>query len=256
MLKKKIIYHFFIPKDYETNIAVKLHRECLKMYCSVFDSAIFYIAYDPETEKYVPELKEFLFNLKDWEDIRINVVENDVYCEAKTFKAEVYDKRAEFNEELVFFGHTKGVINVSTYKYNVENILKWAFGGYFYSLEHVDDAVKELLYGYRTFYGSFLMENKELENAMYAGTFYWVNPLRIDTTKQIGKIPEKLSGRTFAEDFPSYFYFKDGDGYLYSWNNAYLFETDFYNCEFDRVISFLGDYEQFMEKYNEIRSRI
>ena len=258
MLKKKIIYHFFIPKDYETNIAVKLHRECLKMYCNNFDSAVFYISTDEDTEKYVQDVRDFLFNLREWPDIRIRVIRNDIFCEARTFKEEILDKLDDFNEEVIFFGHTKGVTNVVKYANNAESIMKWIYACYFYSLEteYANEAVKELIYGYRAFYGSVLMASPDSNGAFYAGTFYWMNPMRFKIINKDVDFYNRLSNRSLAEEYPSYFWFKDGDGYLFSHYNKYLYNRDLYTGNFDDVVRFFGDYDMFMEKYNEIKEKL
>ena len=258
MLTKKLIFHFFIPKDYETNIAIKFHCECLKLYCHEFDSAIFYISVDEDTEKYARDVRNFLFNLREWPDIRIRIIRNDIFCEARTFKEEILDKIDGFNEEIVFFGHTKGVTNVIKYSNNVDNILKWVYACYFYSLDplYSTEAVKELIYGYRAFYGSVLMQCPDSDNAFYAGTFYWMNPMRFRIINKDIDSYNRLSNRSLAEEYPSYFWFKGGDGYLFSHYNRYLYNTDLYNGDFSKVVEFFGDAENFMSRYNMIINKI
>lgn len=256
MLTKTLVFYFFIPEDYETNIAIKLHIECLKRYCHIFNKAIFYIACNKTEEKYIDEVKNFLFNLKDWEDIKIKVVGNDIFCEAHEFKNEIIERLDEFKEEVVFFAHTKGVINIKTYPNNVKNILKWIYLCYFQSLEFEREAIKELVFGYRLFYGSLLMEDEKSNGAFYAGTFYWLNPSAIYNRTINGQRLPVMSTRDYAEMFPSYFLFNKGDGFLMSHFNRFLFNTDLYRRNFDDLIDFFGEAELYYKKYNDIMKNI
>lgn len=233
------------------------------MYAHIFDKAVFYISIDETTQKYVREIKDFILSIKEWEDIRIRVIQNDIFCESRTFKEEVLDKKDHYCEEIIFFGHTKGVTNVITHSENIEGILKWIYGCYFYSLEYVEEVVRELIYGYRTFYGSILMETEEMNRvnteqttAIYAGAFYWLNPMKLDRSISIVKDTEKMVNRRLSEEYPSFFLFNNGDGYLYSHDNKYLYSADLYCGNFDGVGNFLGDYAKFTLNYNEIMSKI
>lgn len=251
IVKKRLVFYFFIPEDYETNVAIKFHIACLRMYANIFDSATFYISYNDNEKKYVNEVKDILYNLKEWNDITIRVAKNDLFCEARCFKEDIIDKIDLFNEEIVFFGHTKGVTNVLDYPDNMENILKWIFCCYFYSLEFPEEAIKETFFAHRIFYGSMLMDYPHSEGAYYAGAFYWLNPMKIKNSKINGTIPV-LADRAYAESFPMLYRFKNGDGYLSSHYRKYLYFTDLYYANFDDLINFYGDYDAFMKRYNDI----
>ena len=161
MIKKHLIFSFFIPNDYETNIAIKMHYACLWKYHDLFDSAEFFIASTDESKKYVDSVKLSLLNIFPCKDIRLKEIENDLFYESRVLKDYVIDKLDEFKETMIFFGHTKGTNDVTRYGGPGEGnrFLKWIYGLYFYSLEFIDEAERKLFTAYHgrfhTFFGSF-----------------------------------------------------------------------------------------------------
>ena len=182
MLSRRLVFHFYVPQDYETNIAIKFHKECLKRYANVFDKAVFYVSVDEATKKYSQDVKEFILNLKEWEDVRIRVIQNDMLREARTFKTEIIDKLDTFNDEIIFFGHTKGASNVANFPDHAEHFLKWIHSLYFYSLEFMPEVEKKLLSAYqgrwRSLFGP-LMSICADGHPVYPGAFFWITLVKI-----------------------------------------------------------------------------
>ena len=257
MIKKHLIFHFFVPEDYETNIAIRMHYACLWKYHEIFDKAEFFISSTENSKKYVSLVKKSLINIFDCDDIRIKEIENDEFCEGRTLNDYVINRLGDFKDEIVFFGHTKGVTKVEGDDY--ERFLKWIFALYYFSFEFMEECEKKLIYAYmgrfRAFFGPMMSENGKY--AIYPGTFYWLNPMEIKNDLDNGdiKIP-KLSNRAFAEGFPSIYPYvitngrADGkvDGHNGIVSNFYDF--DFYHGNFDEIIAHYGDYETFMDEYN------
>ena len=261
MIKKHLVFHFFIPEDYETNIAVKMHYACLHKYAHVFDSAEFFVSTTKETEKYLKSVKMSLVNLFDCDNVRIVHVENDDFYESRTFKENVVDKLEDFEDTLVFFGHNKGTTNVNNYQ-NVDNFLKWIYALYFYSLEFTGEMEKKLLAIFhgrtRAIFGSLMNITPENDRAQCLGTFFWLNPMQICLDIKNGevKIP-KMAHRCYAEHFPWIYTYQNLNGITLTKVDGHncvesrWAQFDFYSGNFDDIVRYYGEYDMFMENYNE-----
>ena len=262
MIKKHLIFSFFIPNDYETNIAIRMHYACLYRYYHIFDSAEFFITATDESKKYIDSVKISLLNIFRCKDIRLKEVDNDPFNESRTLKDNVIDKLDSFSETMIFFGHTKGTSDVVRYKDNESQFLKWIFGCYFYSLEFVGEAERKLFtifHGrHHTFFGSFPMLT-ENGRCFLSGNFYWINPMALSKDIKTGEIeiPE-MWDRAYAEDIPTLY--KRGIV-----NNSVVCKTGGHNCvetrwgeiyfyetNFDDIVRIYGDYDLFMSVYNEL----
>lgn len=265
MVEKTLIFHFYTPIEYKENAAIRMHLECLKMYSHVFNHAIFIIAVNDETIHLVEEVEKDIIGCGFSGDVRFVVAENDAYCEARTFNEWIYEKLNDY-DGLVFFGHTKGVTNVVKYPDYSENTMHWIFALYFYSFEFIEEMEAKMIgaaFGYfRTFFGPLLMKcppinGKNSEIAHYPGTFYWMNTRRLNEDIENGRARKMmLKDRFFAEDIPTCYRFRDYADNLDSRMSMWLNHTDLYHGNFDEIIKFYGDYDLYMEKYNEIRKDI
>lgn len=268
MIKKHLIFHFFIPDDYETNVAIKMHYACLWKYSNVFDSAEFFISSTEESKIYIGSVKQSLINVFQCKDIRFKEVENDPYFEARTFKENVLYRIEEYEETMVFFGHTKGVRDVVMFEESKEFFLKWIYALYFYSLEFVKEAELKLFtifHGRKyTFFGSLPLVYTDGTNCIFAGAFYWTNPMTLRKDIKSGEvIPKSFNDRAFAEEFPSI--------YKRTFNNGFVMcKTGGHNCiegnwddfeffgdgNFDDIAMHFGEYDKFIEGYNELINEI
>ena len=267
MIKKHLIFHFFIPDDYETNIAIKMHFACLWKYSEVFDSAEFFISSSSESAKYINSVKLTLLNVFTCKDIRFKEVENDYFYEARTLKENLIDKLDDFEETMVFFGHTKGVRDVTMFPTTQENFLKWIYGLYFYSLEYAEEAENKLFTFFHgrsyTFFGSFTTIRPTDGHCYLAGTFYWTNPMTLKKDIDSGEAKlGKMNDRAYAEDLPGIYERKVVDGFVLCKTGGHICreskwaEFDFYEGDFDEIIQRYGNYEEFMEGYNEVKKEI
>ena len=261
MIEKRLIFHFFIPSDYETNPAIGMHYRCLEKYHKVFDAAEFFISSTEESAKYTEDVKAKLFSIFKCKDIRIKEVENDEFYESRTFKEQVIDRIAGFNG-LIFFGHTKGVGDVNRFIDNMENILMWVYGLYFYSLEFMDEVMNKLVRGQMgmasIMYGSFCQTlDEKWTKAIYSGTFFWINAksLADDIENGVIKVP-RMANRFFDEEFPLVYNFNGCWGKLSSWDNNYTRQIDMYRYDIAEVTKMIGNYDNFIEGYNDIREKI
>lgn len=255
-MKKTLVFHFFIPDDYETNIAIKIHYACLEKYCGVFDVAEFFIASTEYSRRYIDDVKARLLRIFKCKDIRFAEVENSEFYEAKTFKEQIIDRLEQLNS-LVFFGHTKGTIDVNG-KSRIQNILMWIYGMYFYNLEFIAEAEIKLIKGYQCnlsrIFGAFCQSIDRPDKAYYAGTFYWLNAPSVYNDVKSGKIyVPKLSSRFYGENFPFVYCLENG---VESRMSRYTGFVNLHECNMEDVIREYGDYDCFMEGYNEIIEKI
>lgn len=265
MVEKTLIFHFYVPVDYKDNIAIRMHLECLRMYSQVFNHAIFIIAVNEGTRHFVEEVERDIIECGFSGDVRFVVAENDAYGEARTFNEWIYERLKDYNG-LVFFGHTKGVTNVVKYPEYVNNTMHWIFALYFYSLEFIEEMEAKVIgaaFGYfRTFFGPLLMKcpnvnGVDSEAAHYPGTFYWVNTRRLSEDIESGCAKKMLiKDRFFAEDVPTSYKFYNCAKILDSRMSMWMDHTDLYHGDFDKIIRFYGDYDLYMERYNEIIKKI
>ena len=259
MVKKTLVFHFFVPKDYKDNVAIRMHLECLKRYSSVFDSAIFSICFEDNDMSSAEEVEKDLMDCGYIKDVRFVLIENSRLTESITLKTHVIDNLDNI-DGLVLFGHTKGVTNVKTYTWDVESKLKWIYSLYFYNLEFINEMEENLLYSYpyiSTFYGPLRTTMDGGITFYYPGTFYWINPMNLynDVKSGMVSIP-KLSNRTFAENLPLIYKTSNSCHAVACHDQNWMEWYDLYNGDMDAVIRFFGDEDLFYNNYNEINKQI
>lgn len=268
MLKKHLIFHFFIPDDYETNIAIRMHYACLHKYSGLFDSAEVVISYTKDSEKYIKSVQFSLLNVLKIRDVRMIVKENDLFCEAQTLNEYFCNNIQYFNNTLVFFAHTKGVTNVNSscyYEYGIERFLMWIYALYFYSLEFIDEVENMLIFAHlgriRAIYGP--MQTKSGDGVFYPGAFYWLNPMTIKNDINSGEISLPLfDNRVFAERFPLMYKYVETPKYRMGKSDGHNGvisndgDFDHYYGDFDEIIKYYGEYDLYMKGYNEMLKQI
>ena len=128
LVKRRLVYHFFISDDYETNEIYKIHFACLEYFAKIFDEAVFIITSNNENVPYLDVESKLLKIFKNTR-ITIEIKTNTALCEAETFYNEVVKKEESV---LTFFFHTKGITNIKDC--SKENIISWILMIYYYSL--------------------------------------------------------------------------------------------------------------------------
>lgn len=229
MVHKKLVFHFYVNDGWENNFANNIHFRCLERYSGIFNESLIVIAFDPENEKLVPEVKKKFIDCIKSETLAFKTILNDAYFEGGTFKREIVDRAKEI-DGLVFFGHNKGVSCLSTNgAYDEKSLAIWICGLYFYSLEFYEEVEHKLCaIPAKTISGAFLMGGDFIRNAAhvwYSGTMYWINPGRILKFNQ--GIPA-LQDREYAEWFPGEVFGEDITYVLTSRNDLILYDVNLY----------------------------
>lgn len=262
MVEKTLIFHFYIPKEYKENIAVRMHLECLKRYSHIFDHALFVLSVNDDSRHLVNEVEKDIIDCGFDKDLHFKVRDNDGYYEARTFKEEIVDHLGDL-DGLVFFAHSKGISNVVDFPERTENIMKWVYGMYYYSFEFMYEVEKKMIgtfFGrFTSLFGPFLQKCTwdTRGGAHFPGTFYWLNPAAIcnDLKNNEIELPH-FADRVYAERFPNIYPFNDGKGkvssHMYRWINEY----DFYRSSIDALVNYFGDAEEYFKNYNEIMEKI
>ena len=252
LVKRRLVYHFFISDDYETNEIYKIHFACLEYFAKIFDEAVFIITSNNENVPYLDVESKLLKIFKNTR-ITIEIKTNTALCEAETFYNEVVKKEESV---LTFFFHTKGITNIKDC--SKENIISWILIIYYYSLNFQEDMEKYLLFQpYGIFYGSckgiIKTTNRTLnENStIYMGCGYWINNIRLANEKR--NIPQ-MADRWYGEMMPYYFEEKN----KYSYNNVYIQNHNFYDGNNDKKVVDIFEWynEDGVKKFCEFKEKI
>ena len=203
-LNKKLVFHFYVSSDFETNEAAKLHLLLLSEFTGIFNETVMVVSYDKSvSQEIIERAKLSIFSSIKSKLVTIKLLENTPLREAKTFYDEVVDSKCDNKKcELIFFGHSKGYSN----KIN-ESVIDWIIGLYYLSLNFEGEATNSLLWNTERFnslfFGSFLLiKDKEFnvfEDSVYSGAFFWVNKCDIENNRE--RLP-KIDNRFYAERFP------------------------------------------------------
>ena len=239
---KKLIFHLYCDKEWETNEALKLHFSCLNYYSYIFDEILVVLSLDNEeyNTDFTSKLRCKITDVIRHPFLTIKIVKNTPYREVKTFYDEIVNKEYD---GLIFFAHNKGYTNVKQSYYKKEYIFSWIVGMYWLSLTNIKEMEEELLINDKFFYGSFKVGEKNVPfniHNLYAGTFFWINITNIKLNylylhEQNG-IP-KMGTKMSAENFPGLvclkFYNKHNIDKSSSYRNWkwYFSAIDFYGTE-------------------------
>lgn len=255
-MKRKLIFSFYLSKDWETSFSNKIHLACLAMYAKQFDYATFIIIYDLENESLVPALKHKIIDI-GFENVEFILKENSLFREAKPFYEEVVLKLDSYND-MIMWGHNKGITNIYVPK---KLLFNWLTSLYFGTIGLIDECEKKFISNYyggeKYFYGTLLVEGKGENNGFYGGSFFLMNPVSImKAIKRKGIELPKLSNRSYVEEFPGALFGMDRLG---SFNDAYIFNkySNFYeytaeDWENTFILIFKGKNDIFKKMQNEI----
>ena len=179
MIKHRLVYSYWIGNEFSD--IHKLHLRLLGIYNYIFDNIDLIILYDDEND--IENTKANILSYINREDINFICIKNDpLYREGIVYKKFIIDRLNDFEtNELVFFGHSKGVSNPLNLT-NKENTRYWISIMYWGNLEKpyiVDD---ELLVKDNVCFGSvYNYDSSSLVKYkwQYAGAFQWINPKRL-----------------------------------------------------------------------------
>lgn len=250
---KKLVYHFFILKDWRDNPIYKLHLNCLKYYQDCFDEAYFALCLeDPNDVESLNEIRSKLnFIFKHVKKVTFETVQNTMLRETETFKREVVDKLGQ--DDLVFFGHTQGITSFD--RNDFEFTSRRVCGLYYFSLndeKKTNNVVRLLSGGLDTIsFGSYLFKCtykthvKNMYEWHYAGTFFWINTKRLkEYIKNNNKTLPLLSDRYYDENFlgnifPMYDGIEDNDEHGFMLAGSY--NQKYYYCSTPNFPDILGN---------------
>ena len=209
---KKLIFYFYIGKNWETNKANLAHFICLKHYNKVFDEVEIFLSVDDRNDEVnLKKAREiFLSIFENPKSISFHVMDNTQYRESLMVKERIIDRLGE--DDLVFTGHNKGFTDITNPNYAEHFVLTWIVGCYYLSLENIKE-VEDCLYYDPTAlsFGSFLAQLKSPEGQemkqlgkykwYYVGNFFWINSKKLKNYNDRNKvIPPLLGDRYYAEN--------------------------------------------------------
>lgn len=124
-MKKKLIFHFYVVNDWITHPIVSLHLKLLRHYADFFDEAMFVIALnDINDTTTINEIETMLVDI-GYHNVEFKVVKNDaILRESMTFY-EFFVKQLGKYDGILYFGHIKGVFDISSLNKKYENISHW-----------------------------------------------------------------------------------------------------------------------------------
>lgn len=218
-IKKRLVFHFYLPNEgYETG-ANELHLRCLKKYSSIFDEVIIVIVHDEgiDTQKII-NLEKKLSTIFQQSKVTFKTAKNTYLRDSKTFYDEIASKMDEL-DGITFFAHNKGLTNINSGKFEKEKIYKWVAALYFGCLDFYNEAefcLTELrCFGYGALFDIVdinFVENKSIVDILYSdlgkysylytGTFFWINTqcLKGFMDRKGIELP-KMVDRWYAENF-------------------------------------------------------
>ena len=109
-ITKKIVFHFYVPDNWEECPVYQVHKYFLTKYANVFDLAEIYIVVDDiNNYELIKSAEHFIIDC-GFKSVKFSVRKNTWLCESDTLKEEVLDKLAE-KDEMCFFCHSKGTMD-------------------------------------------------------------------------------------------------------------------------------------------------
>jgi len=210
MITKRLVYHFYAPKGFETHPVYKIHQYLLRKYSNIFDKALFAIAVeDVNDNEQIKKAKKFLIE-SDIKNIDFRVEQNSYLYEVGTFDKYIL-KQLDNLDGMTFFAHSKGINDYHEEDKSVEAIYLWIFALYYLSLKFYKEGEKMMFATNEDscFFGGLLAKYTEKErndkhfpknNAMYIGTYYWLNCKQIYSVHK-NELPY-VYNRFYAENFP------------------------------------------------------
>lgn len=206
-MEKRLVFFIYVNAEYEQSMIYDVHFYLLKHFKECFDKYTFWVSlkdFSSDNLEFASEIIRRLMNDGFNKNTEYKIYENDSFREAKCFNDEVVSKIYGFDDELIFFGHTKGLSN----EFN-DSLLFWICYMYYFGLnfkEDFDSAFNDkskhiVFYGFplMDYSGWGLVKNEYI----YAGTLFWINIKAARKVKDhYGLEFTKIENRAYAENFP------------------------------------------------------
>ena len=213
-MKKKLIFHFYIPDDWDTHPIVKLHFKLLRRYVNFFDEVKFVLAIDnTEDIDTILKIENGLIDF-GFHNVEFMIIKNNpLFRESITFHDD-FVLGIKHYDGVLYFGHSKGIFDISGYGNDYSPISHWvcimyyqAFSdSYFYE---ISSNSPYLIIGSNkciintngrqfSFYAKY--------GYCYGGTFFGINcPKLVEWSKKNDvNIETPLSGMYCSEQYPGY----------------------------------------------------
>lgn len=265
-MKRKLYFYIWASPDFERNIAVLTHKACLKRYIGVFDEINFIAAVDdyPSIDGDLLKAIAFIKDVCGDREYNLTMVKNDPNTgEFHPFCQTILPLIAKGDDEMVFYGHIKGISDVNMPFRNAYSVLRWSISMYYYSLEHIADAEEKLKNGYSA-YGSLLTHFEinpgvalQNHNKFYLGTFYWINPRYAHDNLYYNSVPNEFKTRFLSENFPMLLKEESLASYNMVCTENTVADLYFLRKEnWPRYLSYYGDSDILYKIQNEIITEI
>ena len=169
----RLIFAYYIM-DEITNLH-QFHMQFLSERIGIFKYVDIYLLYDDESK--IEENKNYIISKLNRDDINfVEIKNNPNLREGQIYKTYIIDKLDQYNE-LIFFGHTKGVSNYinleQIYNTKLWIALMYYFNIYYYKEMSFDfETNKSLSWGAIYNYDE---NNTTKYHWQYTGSFQWIN---------------------------------------------------------------------------------
>lgn len=267
-MKKRLVFFIYVDVAYRNSKIYDVHFYNLKQFRGCFDCCTFWLSlkdFSKENIEFASEIVCKLLNCGYLENTEFKMHENDVLREARCFDKEIFSHICGSVNEVVFFGHTKGLSNTFN-----DSVLVWITSMYYFGLNFKEDIDSAFYYGGvvgKAFYGFPLMKMSRpfcewiRTPYMYAGTFYWTNTEKARRLKEFyGYELENISDRGYAETFPSNNFNFDN---FYTHKEKILPSWDLYSYSRNGLEMYFGQYyegdiekKNFYEYYDKMISEL
>ena len=127
-MKKKLYFYIWVSPEFDRNVAVEVHRMCLKQYVDRFDELNFIVSIgnDFSLDGDVAKAIAFIKDVCGDRDYNLFVVKNDEgFCECAAFQQFILPLIAKEDDSMVFFGHVQGASDVNMPFRNKYSVLRW-----------------------------------------------------------------------------------------------------------------------------------
>ena len=257
--RKKLYFYLWVSPDFESNVAVEVHRLCLKKYIDVFDELNFIVATDdyPNIGGDSARAIKWINDVCGGREYNVRVTDNVKIRESRVIAEDLIPMIERGDDDFIFLAHSKAITDVNMNGRNISSVLRWVIAMYYYSLNFVGEMENKL--HDRGIFGSLLTHWNNENDAkirnhdfFYIGNFYWVNPKNI-VIRSKEDFERLKTSRFFHENFPLLLDITA----LSSHNDIYTenFVADLYNLNeegWKTYLSYYGDQDQAIELQNSI----
>lgn len=184
MIKYRMIFSYYVLN--EVTEIHKLHLNLIRIFGPQFNNIDFILNIDdPNNNELIEYTKNTILELTNLTNINFIVCKNNPEIrEGNSYIKYFIDRLNEFSEnELIFFGHTKGLTSkIDDANVDIENIKEWIKIMYWENLYYLNYVDQELIEHDNICFGSIYCYDKSnyvKYHWQYTGSFYWVNPQRL-----------------------------------------------------------------------------